>query len=95
MEGEAGALGAVSRALHALRPASVPNLSVARYGRGDHISPHDDKILERYTRKEYRTVMSHYLHCAPAEVPLPPSLQEAKTAVFSREVRVGKNTSRV
>lgn len=37
-----------------MMPDRMPNFSIARYTSSDHISPHDDRVLEIYTHKEYK-----------------------------------------
>ena len=61
-------------------------MCVGRYCQNDHISPHDDKVLERYTKAEYCQMMAPYLRCPPNKVPVPELFAQQKTAVFSREV---------
>lgn len=57
-----------------------------RYGPDDHISPHDDKVLETYTKSEYQAMMAPYLGVQPSQVPLLPGHAQSRQVVFSREV---------
>jgi len=58
----------VARLLWRMMPHYVPNFTAARYSRRDHIAPHNDQVLERYTWKEYREVMRAYSEERPALV---------------------------
>eukprot|EP00238_Polyblepharides_amylifera_P011596 CAMPEP_0196580980 /NCGR_PEP_ID=MMETSP1081-20130531/31818_1 /TAXON_ID=36882 /ORGANISM="Pyramimonas amylifera, Strain CCMP720" /LENGTH=348 /DNA_ID=CAMNT_0041901043 /DNA_START=76 /DNA_END=1122 /DNA_ORIENTATION=+ len=76
----------ISKVLWRMMPSTLPNFSIGRYSKNDHISPHDDKVLEQYTRKEYQEKMGKYLGCDPKDVPLTKALKTNHEIDFSREV---------
>lgn len=60
-----GPLLDVARLLWRLLPETLPNFTAARYGRADHIAPHDDLVREQYTRQEVRALASSYTGQSP------------------------------
>lgn len=85
-------LAQACRLLWRLQAQCLPNFSVAKYTARDHITPHDDRVLERYTAEEYRCLMAAYRDCRPSEVTLPAPLRTSHTrgnaGVFSRTIAV-------
>eukprot|EP00927_Polykrikos_kofoidii_P041758 TRINITY_DN3560_c0_g1_i4.p1 TRINITY_DN3560_c0_g1~~TRINITY_DN3560_c0_g1_i4.p1 ORF type:complete len:461 (+),score=57.92 TRINITY_DN3560_c0_g1_i4:61-1383(+) len=54
------AMLSIARLLWRLLPQTVPNFTAARYGTTDHIAPHDDLVLERYSSREVHNLAKIY-----------------------------------
>lgn len=82
---ESEILGDLSRLLwKMLGEQTLPNFSVGRYSHHDHISPHDDGVLELYSKEEYTEIMEfHYPE--NHTFPLPERYDTEDTLLFSRQ----------
>merc|ERR1712166_798203 len=58
IEDDEGTLLELGRLLWLLVPDMLPNFTAAKYLKGDHITPHDDDVVESYSREDIRQVMT-------------------------------------